>query len=129
MSRLRKKIFSSTDVWSRSDAREVLSVIKLDGYMMSYIKSTHPEITFPQWYHLPTIQAHLLPWSPFLQHASQQWCNYPDILSFIKKILLFDSVFYSRVIHVSISTLKPLLGVIGAIPLKLWISPIVETCI
>jgi len=35
------------------------------------------------------------------------------------EILLFDSVFYDGVTPVSVSTLKPLLGVIGAIPLKL----------
>jgi len=31
MSKLGKKISSSIDVWSRSDAREVSSVIELDG--------------------------------------------------------------------------------------------------
>ena len=45
------------------------------------------------------------------------------------EILLFDSVFHDRVTPVSVSTLKPLLGVIGAIPLKLQASPIVGTYI
>jgi len=42
------------------------------------------------------------------------------------EILLFDSVFHDRVTPVSVSILKPLLRVIGAIPLKLQASPIVE---
>ena len=37
---------------------------------------------------------------------------------------LFNSVFYGRITPVSVSTLKPLLGVIGVLPLKPWISPI-----
>jgi len=42
------------------------------------------------------------------------------------EILLFDLVFYDRVIPVSVSTLKPLLRVIGAIPLKPQASPIIS---
>ena len=41
------------------------------------------------------------------------------------EILLTDSVFHGRVTPVSVSTLKPPLGVIGAILLKFQISPIV----
>ena len=41
------------------------------------------------------------------------------------EILLFDSVFYGRVTSVSVFTLKPLLGVIEATPLKPQASPIV----
>ena len=76
-------------------------------------------------YFLPTIKAHL-PWQPpFLQHILRQCCNYLDISSSTVEILLFDSVFHDRVTPVSISTLKPPLGVIRAIPLKLQTSPIV----
>jgi len=35
------------------------------------------------------------------------------------EILLFDSVFHDGVTPVSISTLKPLLGIIGAIPTEI----------
>jgi len=42
------------------------------------------------------------------------------------EILLFDLVFYDRVTPVSVSTLKSLLRVIGAILLKSQASPIVE---
>ena len=41
------------------------------------------------------------------------------------EVLLFDLVFYGRVTPVSVETLKPPLGVIGAILLKLQVSPIV----
>jgi len=43
------------------------------------------------------------------------------------EILLFNLVFHDGVTPVSVSTLKPLLGVIGAIPLKLQAFPIVGT--
>jgi len=43
--------------------------------------------------------------------------------------LLFDSVFYDEVTPVSISTLKPVLGVIGVLPLKPRASPIISICI
>ena len=83
-------------------------------------KSTHPEITSPWSNHT----------SPsFLQHVSQQYCNYPGILSFTVEILLFNSVFYDRVTSVSVSTLKPPLGVIGVLPLKPLASPILSICI
>ena len=50
---------------------------------------------------------------------SQQYCNHLDILSFMTEILLSDLVFYGRVLTpVSVSLLKPLLGMIEAIPLK-----------
>jgi len=41
------------------------------------------------------------------------------------EILLFNSVFHDGVTPVSVSTLKSLLGVIEAIPLKPQASPIV----
>ena len=49
------------------------------------------------------------------------------ILSFIAEILLFNLVFHDGVTPISVLTLKPLLGVIGAIPLKPRASPIVRT--
>jgi len=79
--------------------------------------------------HLPIIQACLLQWPPFSQHILQQCCNHPGIPSSTAKILLFNSVFYNGVTPVSISTLKPLLGVIGALPLKPQASPIISVCI
>jgi len=45
------------------------------------------------------------------------------------EIFLSDLVFYDGVTPVSISTLKPLLGVIGALPLKPQASPIISICI
>jgi len=50
---------------------------------------------------------------PFSQYVSWQYCNHPGILSSTVEILLFNLVFYDRVTPVSVSTLKPLLGVIG----------------
>ena len=90
-------------------------------------KSIHLEITSLQWYHLPIIQAHLPQQLPFSQHTLWQCCNYLDILSSIAEILLFDLVFHDRITSVSVSTLKPPLRVIEAIPLKLRVSPIVGT--
>jgi len=55
---------------------------------------------------------------PFLQHVLWQCCNHLGIPSSTAEILLFNSVFHYRVTSVSISTLKPPLRVIGAIPLK-----------
>jgi len=40
------------------------------------------------------------------------------------EILLFNSVFHDRVTPVSVSTLKPLLRVIGVLPMKPRASPI-----
>ena len=54
----------------------------------------------------------------FLQHASQWWCIHLGILSSMMKVLLIDLVFYSRITSISVLTLKPLLGVIGANLLK-----------
>ena len=92
-------------------------------------KSTHPEITSLQWYHLQIIQARLPWWPSFLQHILWQYYNHPDIPSSIAEILLFNSVFHNRVIPISISTLKPPLGVIGILPLKPWVSHILSICI
>ena len=55
---------------------------------------------------------------PFSQHVSWWCCNHLGILSSMAEILLFNSVFHDGVTPVSVSTLKPLLGVIGALPLK-----------
>ena len=43
--------------------------------------------------------------SGYLSHNTLlwQWCNYPSILSFLMGILLFDLVFYGRVILLSVS--------------------------
>jgi len=43
--------------------------------------------------------------------------------------MILTLVFHGRVTVVSVSTLKPLLGVIGATPLKPQASPIVSTYI
>jgi len=75
------------------------------------------------------IQACLLPWPPFLQHVLWQCCNHLGIPSFIVEILLFNSVFHDGVTPVSVSTLKPPLGVIEVLPLKPWASPILSICI
>jgi len=71
---------------------------------MSYAKSTHSENTFPQY--IPCQQL------KFIFHSRDT---------------PFDLVFHDRVAPVSVSTLKPLLGVIGAIPLNLRVSSIVGT--
>ena len=60
----------------------------------------------------------------FLQHVLWRCYNYLDISSSTVEILLFNLVFYNKVIPVSVSTLKPLLGVIGVLLLKLQASPI-----
>ena len=64
---------------------------------------------------------------PFLQHILWQCCNHPGILS--AEILLFNLVFYDGVTPVSVSILKPPLGVIGVLPLKTRASPIPSVCI
>ena len=55
---------------------------------------------------------------PFLQHISWQCCNHLGILSSMAEIILFNLVFHDGVTPVSVSTLKPLLGVIGVLSLK-----------
>jgi len=97
-------------------------------YYLLY-KSTCPEITFSWWNHLRTIQAHLPQQPSFLQHVSWQCCNPLDILSSIVEILLFNSVFHNGVTPFSVSTLKPPLGAIGVLLLKLQASPILSVCI
>ena len=92
-------------------------------------KSTCPETTSPWWRHLQNIQA-CLPWQPpFSQHVLWWYCNHPDILSSIVEILLFNSVFHDGVTPISVSILKPPLGVIGVLPLKPQVSPILSICI
>ena len=66
---------------------------------------------------------------PFSQHVSWQCCNHLDILSSMAEILLFNSVFHDGVTPVSVSTLKPLLGVIGVLLLKPQVSSILSVCI
>jgi len=56
--------------------------------------------------------------SPFLQHVLWQYCNHPGIPSSIAEILLFNLVFHDGVNPVSVSILKPPLGIIGVLPLK-----------
>jgi len=58
-----------------------------------------------------------------------RYCNHPDILSSMVEIPLFNLVFHDGVTPVSISTLKPLLRVIGALPLKSQASSIISVCI
>ena len=75
------------------------------------------------------IQAHL-PWQPpFLQHILGQCYNPLGILSSMVEILLFNSVFHDGITPVSVSTLKPLLGVIEVLLLKPQISFILSVCI
>ena len=92
-------------------------------------KSTHLETTFPWWCYLQNIQACLPRWPPFLQHVLWRCCNHPGIPSSMMEILLLNSVFHNRITSVSISILKSLLGVIGVLPLKPWVSPILSVCI
>ena len=92
-------------------------------------KSTHLEITSSWWYHLPIIQVCLPQWPPFLQHTLWRCCNPPGILSSTVGILLFNLVFHDGVTPVSVSTLKPLLGVTGVLLMKPWVSPILSVCI
>ena len=66
---------------------------------------------------------------PFSQHILWWCCNSLGIPSSMTEILLFNSVFHDGVTPVSVSTLKPLLGVIGALPLKPQASPILSVCI
>ena len=66
----------------------------------------------------PPNQAHLPQQPPFSQHISWRCYNPLDIPSSTVEILLFNLVFHDRVIPVSVSTLKPLLGAIGVLPLK-----------
>ena len=75
------------------------------------------------------IQACLPQWPPFSQHILWWCCNHLGILSSMAEILLFNSVFHDRVTPVSVSTLKPLLGIIEVLPLKPQASPILSVCI
>ena len=92
-------------------------------------KSTHPETTSLWWCHLQNIQARLPRWLSFLQHILWRCCNPLGILSSMVGILLFNLVFHDRVTPISVSTLKPPLGVIGVLPMKPWASPILSVCI
>jgi len=92
-------------------------------------KSTHLETTSPWWSHLQNIQAHLPQWPPFSQYILEQCCKPLGIPSSKAEILLFNSVFHDRVTPVSVSTLKPLLGIIGVVLLKPQVSPILSVCI
>jgi len=92
-------------------------------------KSTCLETTSLQWSHLQNIQACLPQWPPFLQHVLWWCCKSLGILSSKAEILLSNLVFHDRVTPVSVSTLKPPLGVIGVVLLKPRVSPILSACI
>ena len=66
---------------------------------------------------------------PFLQHVLWRCYNPLGIPSSTAGILLFNLVFYDGVTPVSVSTLKPLLRVIGVLPMKPQVSPILSICI
>ena len=66
---------------------------------------------------------------PFSQHILWRCCNHLGILSSTVEILLFNLIFHDRVTPVSISTLKPLLEIIGVLPLKPRASPKLSVCI
>ena len=103
--------------------------VDINIYLSVIYKSTCPEIMFLPWNHLWILQAHL-PWQPpFSQHVSWWCCNHLGIPSSTAEILLSNLVFHDRVIPVSVLTLKPLLGVIGVLPLKPRASPILSVCI
>ena len=97
--------------------------------MMSYASPPVWKTTSPRWCQLWTLEAHLPRQPPFSQHVLWWCCNPPDIPSSTMEILLFNSVFHDGVAPISISTLKPLLGAIGVLPLKPWASPIISVCI
>jgi len=103
----------------------------LNSYIvfLSYTSPPVRKTTSPQWCHLWTLQARLPWWPPFSQHVLWRCCNPPGIPSSMAEILLFNSVFHDRVAPVSVSTLKPPLGVIGVLPLKPWVFPITSVCI
>ena len=67
----------------------------------------------------PNIQACLPWWLSFSQHVLWWCCNHLGIPSSTAEILLFNLVFHDGVTPVSVSTLKPLLRVIGVLLLKL----------
>jgi len=75
------------------------------------------------------LQAYLPWWPSFLQHILWQCCNHLGILSSIVEIFLFNSVFHDSITPISVSTLKPLLGIIGVLLLKLQASSIYSVCI
>jgi len=110
-------VASLTRFWTCSCISTILS---------NPLLSTYLEITSLWWYCLLIMQACLPQWPSFSQHVLWQCCNHLGILSFMVEILLFDSVFYNKVTSVSVSTLKLLLGVIKALLLKLWASPIIS---
>ena len=97
--------------------------------IMSYASSPIRKTTFLRWCHLRTLQVRLPQQPPFSQHVLWRCCNLLDIPSSTAEILLFNSVFHDRVAPVSVSTLKPLLGAIGVLPLKPRASPIVSVSI
>ena len=118
--------YLNTEISTRGNKSYTTKTLNIFYSMYVICKSTCPETTSPQWCHLWTIQA-CLPWQPpFLQHVLWRCCNPPGIPSFTAEILLFNSVFHDGVAPVSVSTLKPLLRVIGVLPLKPRASPIIS---
>ena len=93
---------------------------------MSYTSPPVWKTTSLQWCHLWTIQARLPRRPPFSQYVLWWCCNPLGILSSMVEILLFNSVFHDGVAPISVSTLKPPLGVIGVLPLKPQASPIIS---
>ena len=92
-------------------------------------KSTCPENYISAVMPSLNLQAHLPRRPPFSQHVLWRCYNPLGILSSTAEILLFNSVFHDGVAPVSVSTLKPLLGAIGVLPLKPRASSIVSVCI
>jgi len=101
-------------------------VSKSQSSVMLYAKSTHPENTSP-WYCQQLIQIKPAFHGGHTPHGSDAivWIFY----------LLWQRYFYMTLSWKAESyscqclNTKPLLGAIGAIPLKSWASSIVDTCI
>jgi len=128
-------LLPSKSVWfgaktTRMESNNKIELREILGPSIYVIyKSTCLEIMSLQWNHLQIIQACLPRRPPFLQHVLWQCCNHPGILSSTVEMLLFNSVFYDGVTSVSVSTLKPLLRVIGVLPLKSQAFPKLSVCI
>ena len=130
-SQIHRFIYRKMMVW-------YLSNLLLPFYIYIYIDNSHLGLSSATWFiviykstcpenYIPTVMPppnHTSP--PFLQHVLWRCCNPPGIPPSTAGILLFNSVFHDRVIPVSVSTLKPLLRVIGVLPLKPWASPIIS---
>ena len=105
-----KVSYASQPIWKVHSCSDIISKLYKPAFHSSYLSCNIPYSS------AATI------WVFYLLQRRYSYLTQSSIM----ELSLFDSVFYNGVTPISISTLKPLLGIIGVLLLKLQTSPIIS---